>query len=106
MFHVHRLIMTKPKASFSVGSIVAERNKNIAIDSKKPESMKIISQNRSTRRGEIVKTDIQINARGQKRTYHWVLWEGSKSPSLHEQSRLCLADQADEVLSAYRESFN
>jgi len=98
--------MTKSKQSFRVGDLVSERPKNIAIDSKKPESIKVISQHRTPRKGEIVKTDIQINTRGQKISYHWVLWEGSASPSLHAQCRLCRADQAEEVMNSYRESFN
>lgn len=98
--------MTKSKQAFRVGDLVSERQKNIAIDSKKPESAKIISQHRTSRRGEIVKTDIQINARGQKILYHWVLWEGFKSPSLHAQCRLCRIEEAEEVFSRYRESLN
>jgi len=98
--------MTKTKQKLRVGDRVAERNKNIAIVSNKPESKEIIVQHRSPRRGEIVKTDIQINKRGQKIVYHWVRWDGMKSPSLHAQNRLCSAEDAEKILNDYRESFS
>jgi hypothetical protein len=98
--------MTQAKQTLRIGDRVAERNKNISIPSNKPESQQIITQHRSPRRGEIVKTDIQINRRGHKIVYHWVRWDGLKSPSLHAQNRLCLVEEAEKILNDYRESLN
>lgn len=98
--------MTEAKQTLSVGDRVSERNKNIAIESRNNDSRRIIQQHRAPRKGEIVRSEIQINKRGHKITYHWVVWDDSKSPSLHAQNRLCLVEEAESILNSYRESFN
>lgn len=98
--------MTQAKQTLRVGDRVAERNKNIAIESRTQDSRNTIRQHRSPRRGEIVRSDIQVNKRGHKILYHWVLWDDAKSPSLHAQNRLCHVEIAESVLRDYRESVN
>lgn len=80
-------------SKFKVGDRVTETHKNITFigdftDKKKTDLVRHISTD--ARKGTVKEVFVKTNARGDRRHYANVLWDGFKSTAEHEQSRLSL----------------
>lgn len=89
----------KPNVKFAPGDRVKEKNKLKTLFIKESASKecedqvkKIMSNNRT---GTVISHCIIKNSTGARRIYIDVLWDGSKSPARHEQTRLTLLDITD-----------
>lgn len=80
-------------SKFKVGDRVTETHKNITFvsgfsEKKKTDMVRAIATD--TRKGTVKEVFVKTNARGDRRHYAHVLWDGFKSTAEHEQSRLSL----------------
>jgi hypothetical protein len=80
---------------FKIGDRVAEKPclKLNVCNRRNKEAIKRFKEGEGQRYGVVVSMSVHKNARGSKRKFVEVLWDGKQSPSLHEQMRLCLASE-------------
>jgi len=102
-FTSNRQTMTKSVQSFEVGDRVAERPKNSLIQFTTKEGRQRAAANSGQRYGTLVECVLKKNARKDEIRYWLVLWDGSKTPSLHCQGRLCRIEEHAAIAHDYRE---
>lgn len=89
----------EPKIRFKVGDRVREINKfqhSLVNPLRNKEyKQKFAAIAAGEREGEVVEILFIKNSVGSRRIYVDVLWDGSKSPTRHEQTRLALLDLKD-----------
>ena len=84
---------TKPQHKYLIGDRVAERPKSHGIFAVRNEVRDKIRQYRGQRYGTVVGLNIKLNRNGSKRKFLLIQWDHLKSPTEHEQMRICPADQ-------------
>jgi hypothetical protein len=84
---------TKPQFQFQVGDRVAERPKPHGIFTHSDETRQRIAQYRSQRYGVVLDIKLKPSSNGRKRKVLVIQWDNLKSPSEHEQMRICPIDQ-------------
>ena len=84
---------TKVRHTYSIGERVAERPKSHGIFAARQEAKDRIQKYYSQRYGTVVGLNIKLNRNGSKRKFLLIQWDHLKSPTEHEQMRICPADQ-------------
>ena len=95
--------MSESNFTFQKGDRVAERPKNSIIVGLRRESAAIAAANNTQRYGTVLGYVLKRNSRKQQIKYCEVLWDGSKSPSLHAQHRLCHIQDHETIVQLYRQ---
>lgn len=88
---------SKSQYQFNVGDRVAERPKPHGIFTQCDETRKRIAQYRSQRYGVILDIKLKPIADGRKRKVLVIQWDNLKSPSEHEQMRICPIEELDQL---------
>jgi hypothetical protein len=84
---------TKPQHQYNIGDRVAERPKSHGIFAVRQEVKERIQRYRAQRYGTVVGLNIKVYRNGSKRKFLMIQWDHLKSPTEHEQMRICPADQ-------------
>jgi len=87
---------TKRAFDYQIGDRVAERPKLHGVFARE-QSITNIQQYRTQRYGTVVGLNIKLNKTGNKRKYLLVQWDHLKSPTEHEQTRICPVSELERL---------
>lgn len=90
---------TQPK--FKIGDRVAEKPKPHGIFTSSEEALKRIQPYRSQRYGTVLDTVYQQCTNKSTVPYLKIIWDGTQSPAMHAQSRICLEKDLPVITNDY-----
>lgn len=86
---------------FKTGDRVTERPRNIVNVTSSPNGFSKYKKNLVQRYGIVTGVKIKVNARGSRRKFISVLWDGSSQSSDHDQMRLCAVEQLPDLTQSF-----
>jgi hypothetical protein len=91
----------KLQPKFKIGDRVAEKPKPHGIFTSSPETLQRIQAYRSQRYGTVLDTVYQGGTNKSTTPYLKIMWDGTQSPAMHAQSRICLEKDLSAVTKDY-----
>ena len=86
---------------FKTGDRVTERPRSIVNVTSNPDAFSRYKKNLVQRYGTVTGVKLKADARGSKRKFISVRWDGRKQSSDHEQMRLCLIEQLADLTQSF-----